>query len=354
MPYRIFSNSEMAWEGMLAAIGAAQKSIYLEMYILDDDARGRAFFDALETAAKRDVHTIVILDVVGSYDLLSGAVNRVREAGGEVLFASFFWSRLHRKVLIVDEKQAFIGGVNVGARYASWRDLQVRVSGQVVESIVRSFARVYKKCGGRTVFTDTHVRENPLRRASLWFVDHGIGRRRHLFRRYYEERLDRAHQSIILVTPYLFPPRWFIAHIHQAILRGVKVEILLPQETDHWYVDGINRSFAASFAEFGATIYQTPGMNHAKAMLVDGREGIIGSQNLDLLSFNFNIEAGVFFHDPAMVHDLGKIVSGWRAEAAAFEKDSALEGYGKRAGKLRWYDWPLAFLLRLVGLVPLE
>ncbi len=336
---------------MLAAIHSACTSIYLEMYILDDDARGREFFDALQSAAQRGVRTIVILDVVGSYDIWSGAVARIRAAGGEVLFCSFLLSRLHRKVLVVDEKVAFIGGVNVGAKYATWRDLQVQVSGAVVESIVRSFARVYKKIGGKSVFVGTVIPENPLKRASLWFVDHGIGRRRHLMRKYYEERLDRARHSIIFVTPYLFPPRWFLARIHQAILRGVKVEILLPEATDYAFVSGINRSYAASLAASGATILETPGMNHSKAMLVDGREGIIGSQNLDLLSFNFNIEAGLFFHDPEMVKDLSEIIAGWRAEGVAFESSKTA---GNRGGKLRWYDYPMAFFLRLFGFVPLQ
>ncbi|HEY0908182.1 MAG TPA: phosphatidylserine/phosphatidylglycerophosphate/cardiolipin synthase family protein [Candidatus Paceibacterota bacterium] len=351
MKYRIFSSSEKAWEGMLAAIHGANKSIYLEMYILDDDARGREFFDALEAAAKRGVRTIVILDVVGSYNFLSDAVGRIRAAGGEVLFCSFFFSRLHRKVLIIDEKVAFIGGVNVGAKYATWRDLQAQVQGPVVESVVRSFARVYRKLGGKSQFVEAVIPENPLRRASLWFVDHGIGRRRHLFRKYYIERLDRARESIVFVTPYLFPPRWFIAHIHQAILRGVRVEILLPEATDYFFVNGINRSYAASLASSGATILQTPGMNHSKAMLVDGKEGIIGSQNLDLLSFNFNIEGGIFFHDPEMVKDLSEIIAGWRAEGVAFEKSKA---QSDRGGKLRWYDYPMAFFLRLFGFVPLQ
>jgi cardiolipin synthase A/B len=345
MKYRIFTTSEKAWAGMISGIESAHASVYLEMYILDDDSRGVDFFNALEKAARRGVHVILVLDVVGSYDLLSNAVSRLREAGAEVVFCSFFWTRLHRKVLIVDETFAFIGGVNVGKKYAQWRDLQVEVRGTVVRSVTRSFARVYKKCGGKSEIVEATPDLGRLKKTQLWFVDHGIGKRRHLFRKYYEERLDKAQTSITLVTPYLFPPRWFIAHLHQAIIRGVKVDIIMPVATDHWFVNGVNRSFASNLTGLGATCYFTKEMNHAKTMIVDRKEGIIGSQNLDFFSFNFNIEAGVFFHDPRMVEELATIVDSWKFEAKV---------YHPGAWTLRWYDIPMAFFLRLAGFVPLE
>ncbi len=356
MTYRIFSTSESAWGGMLAAIRSARTSVYLEMYIFTDDREGSEFFKVLETAAGKGVNVVAILDVVGSWDMLSGAVSRLRAAGADVVFASFFWQRLHRKTLIVDQgtarARAFIGGVNIGKAYARWRDLLVEVQGPVVETIVRSFARVYRRCGGKGamshVAAETKANVGAVKKAQAWFIDHGIGARRHEFRKYYEERLTHAKKSIVMVTPYFFPPRWLIARLHQAIIRGVKVEILLPKATDHRLVDSTNRSFAAVMTELGAACYFTGNdgkdMNHAKAMLVDGREGIIGSQNLDPFSFNLNIEAGVFFNDPAMVADLARIIDGWKAEA--------LPAYRKRA-KFKWYDLPAAFFLRVAGLVPM-
>lgn len=338
---------------MLGAIRGAKKSIYLEMYIFTDDREGAEFFASLETAARQGVKVVALLDVVGSWDMLSNAVARLREAGAEVLFASLFWQRLHRKVLIIDEgtthSRAFIGGVNIGKAYARWKDLLVEVHGPVVETITRSFARVYRRCGGHGVVAEIKSKAGPLKKAQAWFIDHGIGKRRHQMRTYYSERLSRARESIVMVTPYLFPPRWMIARLHQAILRGVRVEILLPRETDHRIVNSTNRSFAAVMTELGATCYFTEGMNHAKAMLVDQgtthAEGIIGSQNLDLFSFNMNIEAGVFFNDPQMVSDLASIIEGWKAEA--------LPAYRKRAA-FKWYDLPVAFFLRIAGLVPVE
>ena len=84
-------------------------------------------------------------------------------------------------------------------------------------------------------------------------------------------------------------------------------------------------------------------MNHAKAMLIDDKEGVIGSQNLDILSFNINLEAGVFFEDPKMVADLSRIIEQWKRESTPFDGEGV---------KFRWYDVPVAFLLRLLGFIP--
>ena len=348
MKHRIFTTSEAAWIEMLRDISSAKKNIYFEMYILADDPAGSRFFAELARAAERGVRVAVILDIVGSYDILSSAVARLRASGAEVIFSSFFFRRSHRKILIIDETVAFIGGVNVGKKYARWRDLQISVGGRVVGSILRSFARMYRKCGGKGEINHGRARYGVVGKTRLWFIERGFGRRRHLFRKYYEERFDGARKSIVFVTPYLFPPRWLIASIHQALIRGVEVEILLPKSTDHWIInDGINRSFASCLTNLGAKIYFISGMNHAKAMLVDGREGVIGSQNLDIISFNWNVEAGVFFHEPDMVRDLAAIIRGWKGPAKPFS--SKIYGIF-----FQWYDIPTAFFLRLFGFLPLD
>lgn len=346
MSYRIFTTSEKAWKGMIADIDAARRSVYLQMYIVEDDSRGHEFLRAVREASLRGVRAVMILDTVGSFDLGRAYIEDMRQAGVEVMFSSSFFQRMHRKVLVIDEKSAFIGGVNVGRKYARWKDLQVRVTGPVVSTILRSFNRIYRESGGKDDLIDSTSDPSALRRAELWFVDHGIGKRRHLFRKYYEGRLRKAEKSIVFVTPYLFPPRWFIARLHQAMLRGVIVEVLLPESTDHTFVNGLNRSYAQCLASLGAKVYFMKGMNHAKGMVVDGTEGIIGSQNLDLLSFHMNIEAGVFFHEPDMVSELSEILEVWKKEAMPFDAVAS--------ARFHWYDYPLASFLRLFGFLPIK
>ena len=329
---------------MLEAIVAARESVYLEMYRFDTDTEGFNFTDELAKSARNGVKVIVILDVLGSWTLSKEGIERLKKSGVEVLFYSFFLRRTHRKILIVDGKTAFVGGVNIRGKYTFWKDLQVKVTGKVVESIVRSFARVYHECGGRDVALTSILPRSVLAKTKFWFLERGIGKREHLLRKYYEDRIKNAEKSIVFVTPYLLPPRWLIAHLHQAILRGVIVEILLPYATDHRLANRANWSFAAFLSRLGARCYFMKGMNHAKAILIDSREGMVGSGNLDFLSFNWNIEAGIFFSEPAMVRDLAKIVHGWKSKATLFDQSKA---------KFHWYDIPMAFLLRLFGFLPL-
>jgi cardiolipin synthase A/B len=344
MSYRIFTTSEQAWAAMLTDIATARTSVYIQMYILEADVHGKKFVAELEAAAKRGARVIILLDSLGSMSFPSEASERLRSAGAEILFYSFFFQRMHRKILIVDERIAFVGGVNIAKAFASWKDLQVRLTGRAIRSMLRSFGRVYVECGGKGVVPVPAGPHPGLSRGrDMRFIEHrSVGRIREL-RRYYVKQLQGARESIVMVTPYLLPPRWLLAQIHQALLRGIKVEFLIPATTDHAFSSAVNRIYAPVLTRLGARCFVAPSMNHAKAMLIDGKEGIIGSQNLDLLSFDWNIEAGVFFEDSRMVQELSEIIIRWKAESVPFEA-SAMPAH--------WFDGFLRFFLKICTLVP--
>lgn len=318
MRYHFYTTSEKAWKGMLASITSAKKSIYLEMYIFQNDTIGYDFLSALRRQAEKGLRVIVILDAFGSYALPSADVSRLRNAGAEVLFASFWFRRLHRKVLIIDDTVGFVGGVNISNAFARWKDLQVRVQGKIVHSFIRSFARIYRECGGKNPVLQNAEFMPVLVKARLWLVEHGIGGKRYSLRKHYEKHIDSAEHSLTLVTPYLVPHRWLIARLHQAVLRGVNVEIIAPEHTDHKIIDSINYYYLGLFTKLGAKCFLSREMNHAKAMLVDARAGTVGSHNLDSLSFNWNAEAGVFFENPQMVRELRRIIEVWQKTAIPF------------------------------------
>jgi cardiolipin synthase len=306
---------------MLSAISSAQKNIYLEMYVFQNDTVGYDFFSILERKAREGVHVVLILDSFGSFGLSSAAVERLRFSGAEVLFFSYWFRRLHRKILIVDEKVVFLGGVNIGGAYAPWKDLQVRVIGRkILSSSLRSFSRVYKECGGKNVELWARLGPKPiLRKTRTWFAEHGIGGKWLEIREQYESHIDKAKQKITFVTPYLFPRRWLLARIHEAILRGVVVEIIVPQDTDHgWIMNRVNYFQLSFFVKLGAVCYLSCEMNHAKVLLIDHSVGMVGSGNLDPLSFGWNAEAGVFFSRISMIRDLRKILEEWKSEAVIF------------------------------------
>lgn len=329
---------------MISDIAAARYSVYIQMYIFESEGHGERFVAELVAAAKRGARVILLLDSLGSISLPPGVVERLRVAGAEVLFYSFLFQRMHRKILIVDDRVAFVGGVNIAKAFARWRDLQVRVSGHAVRHMIRSFGRVYSECGGKgkpPVPIGPHPGKT--RNLRLGFIEHGAVGKRRVLRRYYTEKLQGAKESIIMVTPYLLPPRWLLAQIHQALLRGVNIEFLIPAVTDHAVARSVNRVYAPILVGLGAKCLVSRDMNHGKAMLIDGREGIIGSQNIDILSFDWNVEAGVFFEQPEMVRELADIIKDWKDESSPFN-DSLMPP--------RWFDGVVRFFLKLFGLVP--
>ncbi len=337
MRYRFYTTSSRAWGAMLSAISTAQTSIYLEMYIFENDTVGYDFLSELINKAQSGVQVVVILDAIGSFGLATAEIERLRSSGAEVLFFSYWFKRTHRKILIVDEYTVFLGGVNISGKHAPWKDLQMRLSGKNVSRFaLRTFARTYRDCGGKEPILQERKRPALLKQTRLWFIEHGVGGKRLTLKKYYEEHIDSALHRIVLVTPYFIPHRWFIAHIHQAIIRGVRVEIIIPRHTDHTFIDRLNIHYLKLFSDIGASCYLAEEMNHAKAMLIDEREGTVGSHNLDALSFDWNAEASVFFDDPHMVADLEKIILDWKLHAVTLSR----EHY-----PAHWYDILLGYML---------
>lgn len=340
---KFYTTSEDAWGAMLQAIIGAKESIYLEMYIFDGDTTGYDFLSELEVKAHAGIRVVVILDAFGSFGLANEAIERLKSAGAEVRLFSYWLRRTHRKMLIIDEWSVFLGGVNISGQFARWKDLQVRVSGRVAKIAVRSFARVYRECGGKNPALIFATEPKLWSRARTWFIESGVQKKFRGLRTHYEEHIDGAVHSIVLVTPYLIPHPWMVAHLHRVVMRGVAVTIIIPKTTDHTYLDRINYYYASRFEKIGVRCLLGIAMNHAKVMLVDDRIGTMGSQNLDTLSFDWNVESGIFFDNKHMVAELRKIIALWMNEALPFPAQTYTP---------RWYDVLLAFLLRLFQRTP--
>lgn len=336
---KFYTTSENAWEGMLQAIIGAKESIYLEMYIFDGDTQGYDFLNELEIKARAGIRVIIILDALGSSALANSAIERLKSVGVEVLFFSYWFRRTHRKMLIIDEHMIFLGGVNISKQFASWNDLQVRVSGRIARIAVQSFAHIYHECGGKNPeLLNATITPKLVRRARTWFMESGVREKFLGLRTHYEKNIDAAEKSIFLVTPYLVPHPWMVSHIHRAITRGVNITIMIPEKTDYAFIDRINYYFAHQFEKIGVRCLLGDNMNHAKIMLVDEKVGTMGSQNLDILSFNWNVESGIFFENKDMVKKISAIIRTWVSASREFPHINY---------EPRWYDIIVAHVLRI-------
>jgi len=340
MKYRLYTTSQKAWDGMFKAMSQAQKSIYLEMYIfLDDTQATHNFLGLLKDKARTGVEVVIIADSYGSASLRGPAANDLKASGVELIFFSHWLRRTHRKMLIIDNNVAFIGGVNIKEKIRHWHDLQIRMSGKIIMPMLKSFAYAYEIMGGKKESILKYSRLPLVKKIKSWITDSIVGTSKlYNLNNYYKERIGAAKVSIKIVTPYLLPPRWLLAILDDACRRGVNVEIIIPNDTDIKPLNKINYLNACRMSAYGVKFYLMSAMNHAKIMLIDEEEGLIGSQNMDILSFNLNMEAGVFSRQKKLVNDLNNIFTHWRNESIFFTAS------GK---KIKFFDRILIAIFKL-------
>lgn len=340
MKYKLYTTSNKAWDGMIKAIAGATKSIYLEMYILLDDTNvTHDFFGLIKEKARNGVEISIIADAFGSHGLKNSSINELKEAGVDFLFFSHLLRRTHRKILIVDQQIAFLGGVNIEEKTRDWLDLQIRIEGKkIIKPIIKSFAYGYKIAGGKNPAILAYNDLSFPVRLKGWLLDTWSNTQHSFFlSNYYRAKILEAQKSITIVTPYLVPPRWLIVLLDSAIARGVKVEIIMPKDTDYRLLNKLNYINACRLAVLGINSYFLPQMNHAKVMMVDEDEGVIGSQNFDFLSFGINMEVGIFFRQKNIINSLLRLIDKWRRESSPLV-------YIEH--KIFWWDRFLIFIFR--------
>lgn len=323
MKYSIYTTSKKAWDAMLQSILGATESIYIEMYIfLGNTNETHDFFGILENKARNGVEVVIIVDAFGSMDLKSSDATKLREAGVELIFFSHWLRRTHRKLLIVDKRVAFLGGVNIEIKIINWSDVQIKMQGRIVKPILKSFAYAYKMSGGKKFSILKYNNFSFIKKLKSWFIDNWSNTQHSYYlNNYYRHKIIEAQTTIQIVTPYFLPPRWLLALLDNAVNRGVDVEIVLPKTTDLKTLDKINYLNACLLSARGVKFYFFPTMNHSKLMLVDGEEGVIGSQNLDILSFGLNMEAGIFFRQKNIITDLSRLIERWKKESELFKPE---------------------------------
>jgi len=340
MKYKLYTTSQKAWDGMFKAILAAEKSIYIEMYIfLSDTKETHDFLGIIKEKALRGLEIVIIADAYGSYGLSSKDVKDLREAGVEFIFFTHWFKRTHRKILIIDNKTAFLGGVNIKEKIRYWQDLQIQISGKIVKNLVKSFAHTYQMIGGKKESILLYNKLNFPKKVKAFISDSlSIPQVTGVLSDQYIRQIFSAENSIKIVTPYLAPPKKFLTALENACLRGVKVEIIIPENTDIVFLDRVNYLGARRLVAMGVHVYLSKKMNHAKMLLIDDTQGLIGSQNFDFLSFNINIETGVFFKQKYIVADLKKIFDEWL---------SVSEVANVKLKRISFFDKILTFLSRI-------
>ncbi len=302
-----------AFPAMLEAIEGAESHVHLETYILRADRTGRRFADALKGRARAGVTVRLIYDSLGSLGLDGDYVRDLEDAGVQVLefHPVLPWRRKfhltrrdHRKILVVDDRVAFTGGLNISDEYApveeggaGWLDMHARVVGPVVVELARLFRKGWIYGGGRPFPFPREVKAVPSvvgDTALARVIDNKIIRQRFSMRRAYLHAINRAETSLDIMNAYFVPDRGIRWALRRAARRGVRVRIILPSRSDVPIVQYATRHLYGWLLKAGIRIFEWPGrMMHAKCAVIDRAWSTIGSYNLDNQSLFYNLEVGV-------------------------------------------------------------
>lgn len=345
----VYHGGDEAYPAMLDAIRNARHSVALASYIFRHDATGRAFIEALVAAQARGVAVRVLLDSVGSGYVWSPTLRDLKAGGVPAARFLHTWlpwrmpflnMRNHKKLLIVDGRVGFTGGLNIGAdhsrRLARKRNeyvdaVQVRIEGPVVRQLTDTFARDWSFITDEALDQDIWWPDiAPAGQAFARGVHSGPDADIYKLETILGAALAQARKRVRIVTPYFLPDQRLQFAIAQAGLRGVQIEILIPEHADYAFLDWAMRAHLRFFEEVPATVYFTPApFNHAKLMTVDEQWCLIGSSNWDTRSFRLNFEFDLECYDRALTAEFDALIEKKIAQSRKVEP-------GRLAAAPRW------------------
>lgn len=296
-------NGREAVAAMLEAIRTAEHSIRLETFIYHSGEIGDTFRDALIAAQHRGVRVRVMCDAFGSLKLLKSYWDELVEAGGEFRwFNPLHLNRLiyrnHRKILVVDERVGFIGGLNIGVEYSGdgvtggWRDLGLRIEGPMARELANTFNDLFSRadCRHRRFQRLRHTRSDAVVSGPDWkLLLTGPGRGHRALKHAIAHDIA-ASDSIQIMSAYFLPNLRLIRELKRAAKRGAKVQLILAGKSDVWLMRIATRGLYPSLLRSDIEVYEyEPQIMHAK-MVVANDVVYAGSANLDARSLSINYE----------------------------------------------------------------
>lgn len=379
----LLQGSRELFPALIAAIDGARRQVRLETYIFDFTATGADVAYALERAARRGVGVMLVVDGFGSESLPPAWQERWLQTGVQwKVYAPpgrfgvawpGNWSRMHRKLCLVDGEIAFCGGINIlddfhdpsyGRLEHPRLDFAMRVTGPLVASVGETMARLWQRL--QAVQQLKHVRlagvfeslraarpargpaagrqDGPRSRARAGLVLRDNVRRTHI-ERAYRRAIARARSEIIIANAYFVPGRKMRNALTRAARRGVKVQLLLQGRYEYFMQFYASRPVYGVLLAAGVQIYEySPSFLHAKVAVIDGQWSTVGSSNLDPLSMLLAREANILVQDEAFSRDLRhRLVLAMAHEGRRVDP----EAFARRPLSQRMGEWLAFFLMRI-------
>lgn len=338
-----FPSGEAMHESMLSDIRSAEKFIFLEYFIIEEGIFWNSILEILKEKAASGVDVRVMYDDIGCMSTLPGNYSKILNKYGikTAIFSklrgsadSEFNNRSHRKILVIDGKIGYTGGVNIAdeyinarRRFGHWKDTGIRLEGEAVWELTNLFVSNFG-------LNSKHLPEIPIdsypasaaSENNGYLIPFGDGPRpiyeHNVSKSAIQNMIGAAVDYVYMTTPYLIIDNDMCADIERAALRGVDIRIILPHIPDKKLVFGITRSFYHRLMKAGVKIYEyEPGFIHAKSYVADGKYAIIGTVNLDYRSLVHHFENGVWMYNTDSISYIKKDIDETLEKSILITKD---------------------------------
>ncbi len=319
---RLMAETSDFIDTLISDINEATRHVHLLFYIFRDDDTGNKVARALAKAAQRGVRCRVLADAVGSRDLFSELGKWMSEQGVE-LFPALPVSPLrlrlarldirnHRKLAVIDGQTGYTGSQNIvepefGHKKAGqWHDVMVRIKGPTVRQLQAVFVEDWFYETEEVLdFPDLYPQARKEGSAAIQVVPAGSDQPTEGFQDILIQSIQSARRRISIASPYFIPDQGLITALRLATARGVEVDIIVPDRSDHFLVDQATAYYCGVLLKNDCNVYMfREGMLHSKIMTVDDDMAIVGSANFDIRSFYLNIELVLIIFEPEFIYDL--------------------------------------------------
>lgn len=312
----LLNNGSETFPAIFEALRSATHHIHIEYYILDDGELGNELLEILQEKAKQGVEIRVMFDDVGSWSLSKRYIRKLKASGIEV--ASFMpvvfpWLtskanyRNHRKIVVVDGKIGFTGGLNFADRYRDglswgvWRDTHLKAEGEIVHMLQATFITDWYSATKKTLnktanfFPETKKFEKT---TACQLALSGPDSDYAAIMQAFFAAMAKAKYYIHISTPYFMPNESVLTALKVAALSGIDVRIMIPAYSDTRIAHWASRSYFTELLEAKVKLYlYEKGLNHSKIMVIDGNFSSVGSANMDTRSFEDNFEVTAMIYN---------------------------------------------------------
>ncbi|MFD3447344.1 cardiolipin synthase [Microbacteriaceae bacterium 4G12] len=320
---KVLTNGDATFSKIKEVLEKAVHHIHMEYYIVRHDKIGTEIKEILMHKASEGVSVRFLYDAVGSFKLSKSYIEDLQSAGVEMV--PFFPVRIpilndkinyrnHRKIIVVDGKEGFVGGLNIGDEYLGknkyfgfWRDTHLYLRGEAVQSLQLIFLQDWFYMTGEAVLDSLLEAERVEgeRLGGVQLVAGGPDNKWETIKHIYFAMIASARKSIWIATPYFIPDDDILSALKVAALAGIDVRLLVPSKPDKRTVFYASRSYFSELLEAGARIYEyEKGFLHSKIVIVDSNLASIGTANMDMRSFHLNFEVNAFLYDANSIDDL--------------------------------------------------